>query len=77
MILRCFSSSFHLLDLRTRLQKELNFIEVYNHMLSTPVGITRILSKVGKMLLLNAIPLVRALNTVYMGREALEVEEHS
>lgn len=46
-------------------------------MLSTLVGITRTLSKAGKMLLLKVISLVRALNTVYMGIEALEVEEHS
>lgn len=76
ILIRCISSSFHL-DLRTRLQKELYFTEVCNHRLSTPIGITGTLSKTGKMLLLNVIPLVRVLNIVYMGIQALEVEEHS
>lgn len=62
--IRCSSSSFHLLDLRMRLQKELKFTEVYKHWLSTPVGITGTLSKAGKMLLLNVISFFRALNTV-------------
>lgn len=77
MILISYFSSFYLIDLRTRLQKELHFTEVYNHRSNTPVGITGTLSKAGKMLLLNAIPLVRALNTAYMGIQALEVEENS
>lgn len=77
ILISYFSSFFHLIDLRTRLQKELHFTEVYNHRSNTPVGITGTLSKAGKMLLLNAIPLVRALNTAYMGIQALEVEENS
>lgn len=77
ILIRCFSSSFHLIDLRTRLQKELHFSEVYNHRSNKPVGITGTLRKAGKMLLLNAISLVRALNTAYMGIQAFEVEENS
>lgn len=48
---------------------------MYNHRLSTPAGITAILGKAGKTLLLDALPLVRALSIMRI--QALEVEKHT